>query len=245
MIISFDRLVNLFVSPKKSSGNQALVASKFFEAPNHKGLYVLIPPWRGRLDYYALTRRKLMKEGYSCIEYSFSPRMLSTNYILTRDLFKYVCTKVKRDIENLKIEKQFKEINIIGTSIGCVEVLMIATHYRKFKKVILVAPGNSLAESMWNGIRTQQLRKDMEEKHITLKLLKEQWKELDPENNLEGLERKEIHIHLSRSDKIIPYELGIRLVDAMQRKGLKPLVKENTYLGHYLTILNYYLNPTI
>jgi pimeloyl-ACP methyl ester carboxylesterase len=245
MKISVDRVVNQFIAPKKYLDSQELITSEFYEVNNPRGLYVLIPSWRGRLDYYALIRRKLMKEGYSCIEYSSAPRMLSSDYQMTVELFEEVKNFVSEQIRKLVQEYQLKEVNIIGTSIGCVEALMIANHNEIIKKVVLVAPGCCLAESMWKGIRTQEIRKNMEVKGITLTFLKEQWKTLAPENNIDGLLGKEITVYLSKSDEIIPYELGLQLVQKMKENNLAPLVKENTFFGHYLTILNYYLRPTV
>jgi pimeloyl-ACP methyl ester carboxylesterase len=245
MKISIDRLVNRFVAPRKYLDDQELITSELFEVKNPKGLYVLIPPWRGRFDYYTITRRKLMKEGYSCVEYSFSPSMLSDNYLKTRELFENVKNSVSEQIKKLVNSHQFKEVNIIGTSIGCVEALMIANHSEIIKRVILVAPGCCLAESMWKGIRTQEIRKKMEMVGVTLPFLKEQWKALAPENNINGLMGKEIIVYLSKSDEIIPYELGIQLVQKMKENKLAPLVKENALFGHYLTILGYYLRPTV
>jgi hypothetical protein len=69
--------------------------------------------------------------------------------------------------------------------------------------------------------------------------LKEAWRDLAPENNFDGLKGKEIEIYISKCDVNIPYRFGKKLVDRMVAHGLNPLVNENKYLGHYLTVLRY------
>ncbi len=87
------------------------------------------------------------------------------------------------------------------------------------------------------------LRESFEAKNISLEELEKLWKEVAPINNLDNLKGKEIHIYLSKSDTIVPYINGKKLVIAMKEKGLSPKVYENEYLGHYGTISKFYFFP--
>lgn len=239
MIFSPDRIIGPFRGTVTEFGGDVGLKSDFHHAPDSKGLCVLIPPWKTEADYYKLVRKRIRSAGYSCLEYKISSSLLSPDHEYTRNAFKEVSDTVKSDIEKMVHEYGFKEVQVIGVSIGCIEATMVANHNPAVKKLVLVAPGNGLAEPMWYGLKTQNIRRLFEQKGIDLPFLKNAWRDLAPENNFDGLKGKEIEIYISQSDVNIPYRFGRKLADGMISQGLKPKVYENRYLGHYLTVLNY------
>ena len=149
------------------------------------------------------------------------------------------------EINHFKKKYNLIKIDLIGLSIGCVGALLVANNNPDVRRIELVAPGNCLAESVWYGIRTINLRRDYEKRGITMDFLKKHWKNLAPENNLNGLEGKEISVYISKSDQIIPYKLGHKLVEKMHEKGLKPKVFVNKFRGHYGTVVGFLLKPVV
>ncbi len=244
-MILLDDVVNILVQPLFNLNNGIEVKNKFTYAKGSKGLCVFIPPWRARSFYYFFIKRQINRKGYSLLEYKIPSSLLSSDYEFTLYHFKNMQQAIKKDISDLRERYGFEQITILGTSLGCVEALMVASDNPLIQKIILIVPGNCLAESVWKGIRTKGLRKSFEKKGIKLDFLKNVWSPLAPENNLVNLEHSDISIHLSKADKVIPYELGARLVNAMQVKGIQPRVFENKRLGHYGTALKYYLFPQI
>lgn len=238
-LLSPDRIIGPFRSNVTEFGGDVGLTSELFEAPNAKGLCVLIPPWKVEGDFFKMVRKRAYEAGYSCLEYNIESALLSPDYKYTHDAFKEVIDRVRLDIDNMVDQHGFKQVQVIGISIGCVEAAMIANHNDHVTRLVLVAPGCDLAQSMWYGLKTQNIRQLFEKQGITLDFLIEAWKDLAPENNFQGLKGKEVEIYLSKYDVNIPYRFGKRLVDQMLAHGLKPYVYENKYLGHYLTVLRY------
>ena len=243
--LSFDKLIARFSKPINHFSRKVHVSSQLKLIPKSKELYVLVPPWHSKFDCYRIVRSKIKSMGYSYLEYKINSSLLSSDYQTTKKEFNAITHRIVSDIHNLKEDFKFVEIVIVGVSIGCIETMMVANNNHDITKVILVVPGNCLAESMWEGVRTANIRKIFEHKSFTLDFLKHNWKTLAPENNLEGLKDKKIEIYLSKSDAVIPYKLGYKLVLAMRDKGLKPLLKENKLLGHYGTAISFFLHPSL
>lgn len=129
-------------------------------------------------------------------------------------------------------------------SLGAVNATMVANHNPAVNQVILLAPGHCLAESLWTGALTEHLRKEFEGQGINLPQLIKHWKDLKPENNIDGLKGKRISVYLAKNDEAIKYPCGKDLVEAMRREGLEPKVTESSWLGHYGTLLKYFLFPS-
>jgi len=238
-LLSPDRIIGPFRGIVTDFGGDIGLTSDFYPAPNSRGLCVLIPPWKVEADFFKLVRKRTHEAGYSCLEYKISSALLSPDYKYTHDAFKEVIDRVRFDIDKMVNQYGFKRVQVIGISVGCVEAAMIANYNNHVNRLVLVAPGCDLAQSMWYGLKTQNIRRLFEKQGITLDYLIGAWRDLAPENNFHGLKGKEIEIYLSRYDVNIPYRFGKRLVEQMEAHGLNIHVHENRYLGHYLTVLNY------
>ncbi|MFH1408364.1 MAG: prolyl oligopeptidase family serine peptidase [Nanoarchaeota archaeon] len=206
-----------------------------------KGIYFLIPGWQGTFkeSKIYLLRDSIHRRGYATLEYELPTDFLSHDVQLTYDRFMTFRDLVRADMDRLK--GSYDEMNIMGTSLGCVNSTMIANDRTDISKHILIVPGHCLAESLWLGHLTQILKEQMDEEGMSLPKLKMLWHHLAPENNLD-LSGK-IYVHLSEADAIIPYSCGNALVKAMEQKGLQPHVKVNKHRGHYGTVISYYLSP--
>lgn len=122
---------------------------------------------------------------------------------------------------------------------------MLANKDISINSIDLVVPGDDLAQSLWEGIVTRPLRRSFESQGMDLGRLKNTWAELAPKNNISNLGTDKIRVYLSKSDKVIPYERGLMLTKEMKDIGLHPKISENKFLGHYGTLLKYYLFPHI
>ncbi len=237
-------LADVIPVPKES--DDYIVRSKWHKKSDSDTLYVIVPPWRGSKDYFKNIRHEILEEKKaSIIQYDFSSKILSEDVEGTVKYFHFVADTLSTEINSLVNEYKFKNVVILGISLGAVSASMIAGCNENIKKIILVLPGASLAESLWNGERTQNLRNSLVEKGVTLEQLKKAWQLLAPEEYVEEFKGKEVVIHLSKADKIIPYSLGKRLVDKIRNTGTEVTLIENSFLGHYLTVLKFFLFPKI
>ncbi|MFA5961335.1 MAG: hypothetical protein WC848_01490 [Parcubacteria group bacterium] len=220
-----------------------LIKKKFWQSKDSEELFVILPPWGGRLYLNYFLRKKILERGYSFLEYEFPEAILSANWEITLEEFSRIRKAIIEEIEKIKKKHKFKKIKLIGVSIGCINTCMIANNNSTIDELFLIVPGRCLAESMWKGISTQKIREVYKRKKITLKKLKEYWQSLAPENNINKLKVKKISIFLSKADVIIPFHYGKKLVEKIKAFKYNIFYKDNKFLGHNLTALFFYLKP--
>lgn len=220
-----------------------LINKRFNYKKDSKELFILIPPWGGTIKLNFFLRKYLLKNGYSLLEYEFPEAILSSNWKFTLSHFNKINNLIIEDIKKFKKKYKFEKINIVGISLGGVISCKIANNNLILNKMCLIVPGHCLAESMWKGISTQNLKRNYQSQGITLKELKTYWKSLAPENNVSKLKVKKINIFLSKNDIVIPYYCGKILLTKMKSSHYNLLCQVNNSLGHYLTIFSFYLNP--
>ena len=207
-------------------------------------LYVVIPYCKASLSQAPMRvlSERIVKAGYSCLSYEFPTNILSQDIYKTREAFLKIKKDIRKEIKRIKKFYTFKEITIIGISLGCVNATMIADNNKDIDNICLVVPGDSLAFCLWNGVATVDIKEKIEKQNISLKTLERVWKKLAPKNNLSYQKNKHIEIYISRTDDVIPYESGKRLVEEMKKKGLNPEIFTNNKLGHYLTPVKFILS---
>ncbi len=248
--IGLDKLVSFFVSTADDQLNTQVIVpdvikrKEFYFVPGSYALYALFLPWHGPFTPYYHLRDSILQKGYSCVEYEFSADILSPDYRTTEKCYKTIEQKVREQLQQLAQDYQFSTVNLVGASLSCVNALMIGNGNNLIKKIHLVVPGHCLAESLWEGVRTQNLRSVLDLGGVRCEQLKEYWRELAPENNIDQLQDKKIYITLSHADEVIPMRHGQKLVSSLQRHGVTPTVRTNRFLGHYATVLSFCYFPT-
>ncbi|MFC1751706.1 hypothetical protein ACFLY5_01000, partial [Patescibacteria group bacterium] len=135
-----------------------LIIKKFYHFPNSKDLYVSISLYSGGPDCSYRLRAKIKKKNASFLDFRLSQDILSSDAEQTLNRFYFLKQQFVNQINLIKQQYGFKRVHLIGISMGCVTALMITNNNSLINKVILIVPGNCLAESMWKGIRTQHLK---------------------------------------------------------------------------------------
>lgn len=148
------------------------IRKEFFHSPNSSVLIITAPAWGMTLTKWMFIKKWINKSNLSFLGYEFPRGILSNDHILTEEIFKIIKETVSRDIEDLKIKYKFKKCVIVGLSLGSSFGSMIYKENRDITDIVLVCPGNNLALNMWNGCRTQHLRKSYEKQEISLEQLK-------------------------------------------------------------------------
>ena len=238
----FDVVYNIKDFFKKRKSSRFYIEKKFFKNDKTSVLKIIISP---RGDSVPPTDkilfRRLCKKGYSCLYYCISGSVLSPDVNETIRYFNLVKDQIRSDISELKTKHNFKKVDIISSSLGAVSVCLVANNNDYVDNIFLIVPGSCLASSLWNGIRTQNLRKIYENQKINQEELKNIWATLAPKNNINELRNKNIFISISKSDKVIPYVFGKEFASLV--KDLYPnntIIKENNFLGHFVTVIKYY-----
>ena len=242
MLMALDHIIQQIRSflPEDGVGRNLLhhIKSEFHRAPGSKALYICLPSWGGKLRYFRHIRKYALQSGHSLLTYAFPSGILSSNIPFTRKCFDIIRRKVCADLRALQKRHGFTSLCLIGFSLGTAHACMISSKIH-IDKLILIVPGHSLADPVWEGIGTRDIRRALESRGVSLDTLRKQWLLLAPEHNIRNLKRTKIDVYLTPSDKVVPYVYGKRLVSSMRRLGLRPNVKTYRLLGHYGTILRF------
>lgn len=247
--MNVDRFINSFIYRYKGKvfnkkvSLDKLIKKKFTFKKESKKMVVVMPPWNGRFFYNFFLRRNLLKKGFSVLEYDFTKEILSTDWKFTRDSFEYIRRSVVKDVDIFKKKYGFLEIKMVGVSLGCCNAPMCANSSRHIDELLLVAPGHCLAECVWKGIATQAIKREYQNKGISLENLIGYWKTIAPVNNIDKMKDKKVCIFLSKTDSIIPFYSGKKLLKELRFLGVDVSCEINRNLGHYLTTVDFYLNP--
>lgn len=185
--------------------------------------------------------RRLSRRGFSCLVYSLPRTILPHNPNLASEIFNSAKESIKEDIIKIKSQYNFIKIDIIAPSLGVVLACLIANDNKDVTNIFFLVPGNSLASPLWDGVGTQKLKQIYETQGFNKRKLEKLWHTLAPKNNINGLRGKGIFVAISKSDKVISYCYGKEFAELSKKLYPDTIIRENLYLGHYLTAIRYYL----
>jgi hypothetical protein len=214
-------------------------SGSIFYNNGNKVIYVLISPWHSGSYIFTLLKRKIKRLGHGFVQYNLIPEILSPDVEATIAYFEIINQNIRKDLQKIYKETGATRFIIVGLSLSCVFASMIADNNDLITDIILVAPGNTLADSLWSGIRTAKIKKIIKKDGVTLKNLKKYWSELAPEKHIAGMKDKNVKIILSKTDKVIPYRFGRKLAEEAKKVIHKIKVVQNSGLGHYGTIIRF------
>ena len=147
------------------------LSKKIFFCKNSSKAYILLSPWHANKSTFYFLKNKILESGFSCILYSFIPDILSPDVEGTRKYFEDIEKKIKNDLVEFQKQHNIKSFVVIGFSLSCVTASMVSGSNELVDGVIFIAPGITLAESMWYGLRTKNIRKIMENMEISHQFL--------------------------------------------------------------------------
>ena len=214
----------------------------FFHVQNSRILFIGLPGWGSSFSFgRSGLKRFTEKKKISLLLYKFPMEILTSNSELTRNCFSRISEIVRADIDNLKQKYGFTRCAVLAYSLGAVMASMVYKNNPAVSDVILICPGNNLAEDMWDGCHTQFLRKEYEKNKVSLSFLKTIWKNLAPENNMPAVGTR-VSLYYAKNDEIIRYREGKKLMGALARHGFK-VSRKDFSMGHYFTCAYFLLFP--
>jgi esterase/lipase len=234
------------VSPESESENLdkiEIIKKNFVHKKDSDKLFVMLPGSGGTLKYNVILRKIISKNNYSFLEYEFPNGILSSDWKKTLEYFDLIRDEVIHEIKYLKKEHRFDEVYLAGVSLGTFHACRIANNNKDIKELCLITPGHCLAETIWTGIETQNIRREYESQGISMHLLKKYWRELAPENNVDNLKVKHITVAVSKADQVVPFYSGDILVDKLKKHKYNVTYHINNSLGHFFTGAKFYSNP--
>lgn len=127
----------------------------------------------------------------------------------------------------------YREISVLGMSLGSWVAGIIAAHDSAVSKASLFLTAGNLADMVWTGRATRSIR-DSLEPEIELADLRRAWGPLNMENYAHRFARCDLglHIVLAKRDKVVLPELSDRFMRRLEDAGASPTVLELD-CGHY------------
>ena len=208
---------------------------------NKKDIVILVPHWPAPTYFFNLVE-KTIPRNFGYLSYYYTRDLLNPNPSLTKKYFLSFINKIIHDLRELNRIKK-RNFYMYGHSLGGLFCMIVADKI-DIKKLVLIAPGYNLAECFWNGNKTQDLKKIMEQDGITLKKLKILWKEISPDYYFKNKAIKSKYlIKLAKKDTIIPYKNGVKLVDLFKQKNIDFKLKIDNIFTHEFKLISEAIFP--
>jgi pimeloyl-ACP methyl ester carboxylesterase len=127
----------------------------------------------------------------------------------------------------------YREISVLGMSLGSWVAGLIAAHDLAVSKASLFLTAGSLADMVWTGRATRSIRESLEPV-IELIDLRRAWGPLNLENYAHNLARPdlELHVVLAKRDKVVLPEISQGFMQMLKAAGARPNILELN-CGHY------------
>ncbi|TJV78665.1 MAG: dienelactone hydrolase-related enzyme, partial [Mesorhizobium sp.] len=162
----------------------------------------------------------------------YADYMLSPNLGRTIQSVRQAVWDGRKLIRWLKSEG-YREISVLGMSLGSWVAGLIAAHDSAVSKASLFLTAGSLADMVWTGRATRSIR-DSLEPEIELTDLRRAWSPLNLENYAHSLARPDLDLQvvLAKRDKVVLPELSERFMQRLKDAGARPNILELN-CGHY------------
>ncbi|MBL8577263.1 MAG: dienelactone hydrolase-related enzyme [Mesorhizobium sp.] len=166
------------------------------------------------------------------------PGSLHADYMLSANLGRTIQSVRQAVLDGRKLirwlkSEGYREISVLGLSLGSWVAATIAAHDLAVSKASLFLTAGSLADMVWTGRATRSIR-DSLEPEIELTDLRRAWAPLNLENYTHGLARPDLDLQvvLAKRDKVVLPELSERFMQRLKDAGARPDLLELN-CGHY------------
>jgi len=205
---------------------------------------VVFHHWNARARNSQLARY-LSRRGITVVEiampYHFErsrPGSTHADYMLSASLGRTVQSIRQAILDGRKLirwlgSEGYKQISVLGMSLGSWVAGLIAAHESTVSKASLFLTAGSLADMVWTGRATRSIRTGFAPT-IELTELRKAWGPLGMENYVKRLARPglDLHVVLAKRDKVILPELSAIFMQKLTGAGGRPTVLQLN-CGHY------------
>ncbi|MGE3993445.1 RcgR family putative quorum lactone hydrolase [Pseudorhodoplanes sp.] len=166
------------------------------------------------------------------------PGSVHADYMLSPNLGRTIQSVRQAVLDGRKLirwmkSEGYREISVLGMSLGSWVAAMVAAHDLAVSKASLFLTAGSLADMVWTGRATRSIR-DSLESVIDLADLRAAWSPLNLENYAHNLVRADLDLHvvLAKRDRVVLPELSQRFMQRLREAGAQPNILELN-CGHY------------
>jgi len=203
---------------------------RFVLNDDKKGLWVCFLPWN--ISFESASKLNLIPKKKKVIVYEMPCGIINPVPKLSKKIMLNIVADLKNNID---LEQKF---SVMGLSIGIYPAFYVANHFNVDKLVIL-APGAYLGESLWEGVATQEVkRRAVNQGCLTFKEYDKEIRGTNPIENLDDLP-KDIEIYISTNDNFIKTKFGEKVINKLNEKEKNPVVKYFKGKGHVLGLVEF------
>jgi esterase/lipase len=188
--------------------------------------------WTSQIWLYKPVLMILTRSGFHCIVYEYKDILSSDVEETGKNFLELYQASVNK---YNAIQKKYKSYGVLGISIGTIPALMLTNTIPKLNKLVLILSGASIAETVWSWDNVYKVVKEgLKLKGVTLEKLKNDWKLIEPEHNLDKISGKKVLLYTTVKDEIIPYEQSLKLREAFKKRNIDFAVIETKIKPHIL-----------
>lgn len=202
-------------------------------------LAVVFPIWHGGGRFHQALLDRLDRQGVGVLDYKFHDQIIEPNIERVLGSYAHLQATMAEDLHQLRDEFKYQKIHFTGLSLGNVAMSLVAKDFPDFTSATFVAAGSNLGRALWEGIRTQSIKRGLAEQGCTVDELDEAWRILAPMNYARQFKDKTVNAVISTRDRIIPTAYQKEMLAALENAGTK-VSKRKTTKGHYYTVGTYY-----
>ncbi|NTF59359.1 dienelactone hydrolase-related enzyme [Agrobacterium rhizogenes] len=221
-----------------------VVWAKITESGSFDQVLVIFHHWNASARNHQIANF-FSKRGITVVEiampYHFErsrPGALHADYMLSPNLGRTIQSVRQAVWDGRKLirwlkSEGYREISVLGMSLGSWVAGLIAAHDASVSKASLFLTAGSLADMVWTGRATRSISESLEPE-IKLTDLRRAWAPLNLENYAQNLARPNLALHvvLAKRDKVVLPELSDRLIHRLEAAGTRPNILELN-CGHY------------
>jgi hypothetical protein len=130
-----------------------------------------------------------------------------------------------------------RDVALYGISLGSVLAAHLVRVLREIgvpiSHVIFSMIGADFPYAVWHGVKTQSIRRGLEEQGVTLEYLQREWGFLSPAENIELLDGVKILLFVSSYDSVLRPENVDRFVRMVERRYPRASIYRDTFFDHH------------
>lgn len=240
-----DWLITHFFMWKKFDAKAKLkVTKKIIKKEGSNKAILFFPYWSGKSEIYHKISKEL--KDYTLIYYDYPKEAFSRKVNVSLKYLREVLLDAFNLILDLR-KKGYKEISLVGSSLGSNIALKLASMI-KVEKVVLNMIDRSLALEIMTSSALGILRKRLKNQGIRFEKLEKIYKFISTEEILPLIKRTNVKILLllSKNDIFCSLKQFKPVLEEIKDLNIDCKIKINYFLGHILSIYkNLYFNRKI
>lgn len=186
-----------FPSALQTKYSENNLVHAWYKKPQHeRGIVILLHGWK--IDsqiVYKLTIKNFLDANYGVVFLELPYHMhrtpaqsysgeyfITANLQRTIDAYRQAVLDVRCCIDyfTTKTKKRTRNIALWGTSLGAMIATLTLPFDQRVKAVVSVVGGGNIAGICWNGVSTQQVKRDCVQHNISFETIENYWKIIDP-----------------------------------------------------------------